>query len=80
MDTFIIAAWHKATPIPNQDSDRVRLDPCGTPIAFDDYGKGYGYGWDVGPLSPRSINDFATVRPIHWRNLQKLRQAAHSWG
>ena len=67
-----IAAWNRATIIPNFDQNVWRWDSFGTPIRWTDHGnRDAEHGWEIDhihPLSKGVADHFDNLQALHWRN------------
>jgi hypothetical protein len=48
------AVWNRAFIIPNQDSNKIRLDANRKEIKYNDFGKDKSTGWNIDHILPSS--------------------------
>ncbi len=67
-----IAAWNRATVIPNFDQNVWRWDRFGLPIRWSDHGKrDSDHGWEIDhviPVSKGGVDEHHNLQALHWRN------------
>ena len=68
-DDLILAAWEKATLVPNNDSGMWRKDACGAWIQRSCYNdRASQYGWEIDLVNPSGPDEIENLLPLLWKN------------
>ncbi len=74
-----VAVWVKARAIEGYNPAYVRMDACGAPIEWVQYGNtSSAYGWEIDHINPESlggINNVSNLQPLQWQNNRKKSNA-----
>lgn len=75
----VLAVWNKAKIDSRYNSGTYRADACGHWIAWADYGKTSGYGWEIDhikPVAKGGTDDLSNLQALYWEN---NRQKSDDW-